>query len=216
MPIDPNPLCTRCLVFHKASIIRPSFSNFRPPEISGESAGIRERLMYGNNKFGWSALLAGAVTLSGCTSLLQGKPYRFPQSDEPSATVHLKYEPGTNLDAMTFNESGCYAGFTPLPYTNGFIEAPIAVGKELVLTYRQIVGGKMCQIHFSFMPQEWASYTLQSGSWSEPKTGILPIFTYNQNYCGLGVVKKVGDQESVEPVQQLHIKTGFACLRLVK
>ncbi|WP_232788588.1 hypothetical protein [Pseudomonas chlororaphis] len=60
--------------------------------------------MYRNNKFGWSALLAGAVVLSGCTSLLQGKPYRFPQPGEPSATVRLKYESGTNLDAIAYND----------------------------------------------------------------------------------------------------------------
>lgn len=117
---------------------------------------------------------------------------------------------------MTFNEAGCYAGFTPLRYTDGFIEARVAVGKELVLTYRRVVAGSMCQIPFSFTPQEGATYTLKSGSWSESKTGILPIFTSNQYYCGLGVVKKVGTQESVEPIQQLRIKTGFACLRFVK
>ena len=172
--------------------------------------------MYGNHKFGWCALLAGAVVLSGCTSMLQGKQYVFPRPDEPSATVRLKYERGTTLDAMTFNEKGCYAGFTPLSYTGDFIESPIAVGKELVLTYRQVVGGRQCQIPFSFTPQDGATYTLKSGFWGETKTGILPIFNSDQYHCAIGVVKKVGDQESVEPIQQLRIKTGFACLRFVK
>ncbi|MDR7054301.1 hypothetical protein J2W70_001651 [Pseudomonas koreensis] len=171
--------------------------------------------MYGNGRFGLT-LLAGALALSGCTSLFQGKQYQFPRQDEPSATVRLKYESGTNLDAMTFNESGCYAGFTPLPYSEGFIQSPVAVDKELVLTYRQTVGGKFCQIPFSFTPQAGASYTLKSGYWTEPKAGLLPIFTFNQQYCGLGVVKKIGSQESIEPIKQLRIKTAFACLRFVE
>ncbi|MGA8133892.1 MULTISPECIES: hypothetical protein [Pseudomonas] len=172
--------------------------------------------MDGNNKFFWYALLAGTVALSGCTSLLQGQQYLFPRPDEPSATVRLAYEHGTTLDAMTFNESGCYAGFTPLPNTDGLIEAPVAVGKELVLTYRRVLADSVCQIPFSFTPQEGATYILKSGFWSESRTGILPIFTRDQHYCGLGVIKKIGTQESVEPVQQLHIKTGFACLRFVR
>ncbi|MBU6956920.1 hypothetical protein KRR23_04070 [Pseudomonas sp. CVAP len=172
--------------------------------------------MYGNHKFCWCALLAGAMALSGCTSLFQGKQYVFPHPDEPSATVRLKYERGTTLDAMTFNEKGCYAGFTPLSYTGDFIESPVAVGKELVLTYRKVVGGGQCQIPFSFTPQDGATYTLKTGFWSETKTGILPIFTSDQYYCGIGLVKKVGDQESIEPIQQLHIETGFACLTFVK
>jgi hypothetical protein len=172
--------------------------------------------MFGNDKFGGYALLAGAVALSGCTSLFQGKQYLFPRPDEPSATVRLKYERGASLDAMTFNESGCYAGFTPLTYTGDFFEAPVAVGKELVLTYRHVVGGTVCQIPFSFTPQEGAVYTLKSGYWSESKPGILPIFTNNQYHCGIGVIKKIGAQESVEPIQQLRIKTRFACLTFVK
>ncbi|EJL95778.1 hypothetical protein PMI18_05060 [Pseudomonas sp. GM102] len=172
--------------------------------------------MYGSHKFGWCTLLAGVMALSGCTSMFGGKQYAFPDPNAPSATVRLKYERGTTLDAMTFNEKGCYAGFTPLSYTGDFIESPIAVGKELVLTYRNVVGGSLCQIPFSFTPQDGATYTLKTGFWSETKTGILPIFTSDQYYCGIGVVKKVGDQESIEPIQQLRIKTGFACLRFVK
>lgn len=173
--------------------------------------------MYGNHKLACCALLAGAVALSGCTSLLQGKQYVFPRPDEPSATVRLKYERGTKLDAMTFNEKGCYAGFTTLPYSaDGFIESPMAAGKELVLTYWNEVGGRQCQIPFSFTPQAGATYTLKTGFWSQTKPGVLPIFTNDQYYCGIGVVKKVGDQESIEPIQQLRIKTGFACLRFVK
>lgn len=43
------------------------------------------------------------------------------------------------------------------------------------------------------------------------------MFNYDQSYCGIGVIKKVGDLESVEPIQQLRIKpTGLACLMFVK
>lgn len=172
--------------------------------------------MLGNKKSGRTcALLAGALLLSGCTSLTQGKQYVFPRADEPSATVRLKYENGTVLHAMTFNDSECYAGFTPLPYTDGFIEAKVAAGKELILTYRREIGGSVCQMPFSFIPQEGATYTLKSGFWSEAKAGLIPIFTTDQYYCGLGVIKKAGAQESVEPIQQLRIKTGFACLKFV-
>jgi hypothetical protein len=173
--------------------------------------------MYGNNKSGLYALLAGAVMLSGCTSFFQGKPYVFPQPDEPSATVRLKYTRGTSLDAVTFNEKGCYGGATSLNYlADDFIESQVAVGKELVLTYEHVVAGTICRIPFSFTPQAGAIYTVKSGSWSESKPGILPIFNYDQNHCGINVIKKIGTQESVEPIQQLHYKTGLTCLKLVK
>ncbi|NWB98366.1 hypothetical protein HX882_20930 [Pseudomonas gingeri] len=173
--------------------------------------------MYRKDKCGWTcALLVGAVTLGGCTSLLHGKQYQFPQPGEPAATVRLEYDRNANLDAMTFNDSGCYAGSTALPHVGGVIEAPVAAGNELVLTYRQQAVDGVCQIPFSFTPQEGATYTLKSGSWSKPKAGILPIFNSDEHYCGLGVVKKIGTQVSIEPVQQLRIKTGFGCLRFVK
>lgn len=122
------------------------------------------------------------------------------------------------MDALTFDDDDktCYAGFTPLPYEDGFIQSPVAVGKELVLMYRNVGGGSMCQIPFAFTPEAGATYTLRTGSWSQPKTGILPMFTYDQNYCGVGVVKKVGTVESVEPVKQLRMKTGFPCLRFLE
>jgi hypothetical protein len=171
--------------------------------------------MFGKYKSGWCALLAGSIALSGCTSLFMGKQYEFPRPDEPSATVRLKYDRGTTLDAMTFNEKSCYAGFTPLSYNGDFIESKVAVGKELVLTYRDVVGSTQCQIPFSFTPQEGAIYTIKTGFWSETKPGIIPVFKYDQYHCGIGVVKKVGDQESVQPIQQLRIKTGFGCLKFL-
>ncbi|MGF6108904.1 hypothetical protein HKK52_07365 [Pseudomonas sp. ADAK2] len=173
--------------------------------------------MYSNGKSGLCALLAGAVLLSGCTSIFQGKPYDFPKPDEPSATVRLKYTRGTSLDAITFNEKGCYAGGSSLnALADDFIESQVAVGKELVLTYENVVAGTICRIPFSFTPQAGAIYTVQAGAWSESKPGLLPIFTNDQYHCGINVVKKAGTQESVEPIQQLRIKTGFACLRFVK
>jgi hypothetical protein len=43
------------------------------------------------------------------------------------------------------------------------------------------------------------------------------IFTSDQYYCGLGVVKKVGTQESVEPIQQLRINENTVeCLPVIR
>ncbi|MDO7928184.1 hypothetical protein Q6A51_15430 [Pseudomonas sp. KFB-139] len=172
--------------------------------------------MYLNQKSNRCILLAGALLISGCTSFLQGKQYAVPGSDEPSATIRLKAGNGARLDAMTFSDNGCYAGYTVLPSNGDYIESRVAVNKELILTYWQTAGSSVCQIPFSFTPQSGATYTLIQGSWSEPKAGILPIFNREEHFCGVGAIKKVGDQESIEPIQQLKIKTGFACLRFVK
>ncbi|MBX8597713.1 hypothetical protein K5D39_10395 [Pseudomonas cichorii] len=172
--------------------------------------------MYLNQKSSRCILLAGVLVISGCTSFLQGKQYVVPSPDEPSATVRLKAGNGARLDAMTFSDNGCYAGYTILPSDGDYIESRVAVNKELILTYGQIAGNSVCQIPFSFTPQNGATYTLIQGSWSEPKEGILPIFNRDEQFCGVGVIKKVGDQESIEPIQQLKIKTGFACLRFFK
>ena len=49
-----------------------------------------------------------------------------------------------------------------------------------------------------------------------PATGILLIFNRDEHLRGVSVIKKVGDQEDIEPIRQLQIKTGFACLKFVK
>lgn len=172
--------------------------------------------MGGNGTLYRTFMLAVAVALGGCTSLMQGKQYEFAKPGEPSATVRIKDESGTTLDAMTFNGKGCYAGFTHLPSSEGFIQSSVAANKELILTYWQKVGGSACQIPFAFTPEAGATYTLRSGFWSEPKAGVLPIFNRDQYYCGVSIVKKVGTEETVEPVKQLRIETGFACLRFVE
>lgn len=159
------------------------------------------------------ALVAGAVALTGCTSLLHGKQYAFPQPDEPSATVRLKYESGMVLHAMTFNDSGCYAGYTPLPYSDGFIEAPVAAGKKLVLTYWQQSGGQTCKIPFSFVPEAGATYLMRSSYAAPTKVKILSLIEAEQQNCGLQVMKKTGDVEVVEPVKKIRVDTGFACLK---
>ena len=90
--------------------------------------------MYLNQKSSRCILLAGALVISGCTSFLQGKQYVVPGPDEPSATVRLKAGNGARLDAMTFSDNGCYAGYTFLPSNGGYIESRVAVNKELILT----------------------------------------------------------------------------------
>ncbi|WP_122335812.1 hypothetical protein [Pseudomonas coronafaciens] len=172
--------------------------------------------MYKTQKFAGCVLLVGALLLSGCNSILYGKQYTIPQPGEPSATVRMKYDRYARLDAMTFNNKGCYAGYTTLLGNGDYVESPVAVGRELILTYRSEVGGMQCQVPFSFTPEKDATYTVVNGSWSEPRKGVLSVISPDQRFCGVNVVKKVGDQESVEPVQQLRIETGFACLKWVK
>jgi hypothetical protein len=172
--------------------------------------------MYLNQTFSRCILLAGALAIGGCTSLLQGKQYAVPGADEPAATVRIKAGNGARLDAMTFSDNGCYAGYTVLPSNGDYIESRVGVNKELILTYWQFAGSNVCKIPFSFTPQSGATYTLIQGSWSKPKAGIIPLFNRDEQFCGVGVIKKVGDQESIEPIQQLQIKTGFACLKFVK
>jgi len=154
--------------------------------------------------------------MSGCNSILYGKQYVVPQPGEPSATVRMKYDRDAKLDIMTFNDKGCYAGYTTLLARGDFVESPVAVDKELILTYQRVVGGMECKVPFSFMPQRGATYTLVNGSWSEPRKGVLSVISPEQHFCGVNVVKKVGDHETVEPLQQLRIETGFACLKWVK
>ncbi|WP_455925437.1 hypothetical protein [Pseudomonas putida] len=172
--------------------------------------------MYKFRKFVECVLLAGALLLSGCNSILYGKQYVVPQPGEPSATVRMKYDRNARLDAMTFNDKGCYAGYTTLLANGDYVESPVAVGKELILTYWSEVGGMQCQVPFSFAPEKGATYTVVNGSWSEPRKGALSVISPDQHFCGVKIVKKIGDQESVEPVQQLRIETGFACLKFVK
>lgn len=172
--------------------------------------------MYKTQKFGGCLLLSGALLLSGCNSILYGKQYAVPQPGEPSATVRMKYDRDARLDAMTFNDKGCYAGYTTLLANGDYVESPVVVGEELILTYRSEVGGMQCQVPFSFRPEKGAIYTVVNGSWSEPRKGYLSVISPDRHFCGVNVVKKVGDQESVEPVQQLRIETGFACLKFVK
>jgi hypothetical protein len=96
---------------------------------------------------------------------------------------------------MTFSDSGCYAGYTPLPYNNGFIESPVAVDNKLVLTYWEQYGGMVCKIPFSFVPEAGATYLMRS-SYTEPtKVKALGLFDAGQNTCGLVVMKKKGDVE---------------------
>ena len=173
--------------------------------------------MYLNHTYGRWIVLFGVLAMGGCSSsFLQGKQYVFPGPDQPSATVRLKSEGSSRLDAMTFSDNGCYAGYTILPSNGEYIESRVAAGKELILTYWQVAGNSQCQIPFSFTPENGATYTLTEGSWSKPKEGILPIFNRDEQFCGIGVIKKIGDQQTVEPIQQLQIKTGFACLRFTQ
>jgi len=94
--------------------------------------------MYVNQKSGRFILLACVLVVSGCTSFLQGKQYIVPGADDPAATVRLKTGGGARLDAMTFSDNGCYAGYTTLPSNGDHIESRVAANKELILTYWKI------------------------------------------------------------------------------
>jgi hypothetical protein len=157
-----------------------------------------------------------AVSLSGCTSLLQGEQYKFPEPDEPVAVVRTPYVAHTALHIINFSESGCYSGWTALGYKDGFIESPVAVGKPLILTYRRELAGKVCQIHFSLIPQDGANYTFSSNSWSEPVEGVVPLLNTDKNYCGLRAVKELRGRKSLEPIKPLRIRTRLACLTFVE
>jgi hypothetical protein len=167
--------------------------------------------MYKFQKYGWCVVVAAVVAMSGCNSIMYGKQYVVPQPGEPSATVRMKYDRNARLDIMTFNDKGCYAGYTTLLGDGDFVASPVTVDKELILTYQRVVAGMECKVPFSFTPEKGATYTVVNGSWSEPRKGVLSVISPDQHFCGVNVVKKVGDQESVARVQQLRIETGF-CL----
>ena len=159
--------------------------------------------------------LGAFLGLSGCSSLMMGKQYVFPKPDEPSATVRLQYTPGTALRLISIGEDRCYAGYTPAPGANNFFDTPVQVGKELVLAYALERGGKFCQVPFSFIPEQGAVYTLQAGSWNQPKQSFLFNQTVNQEYCGVRVIKSQNGIESVEPVQHLRMRPGL-CVKFLK
>ncbi|PTQ70518.1 hypothetical protein [Pseudomonas sp. GV071] len=162
------------------------------------------------------AVLVAALGLSGCTSLTMGDQYVFPRADEPSATVRVLDDGVTDLKIMNLNPAGCYAGYTPLPAKDGFVQAQVAVGKPLIVDYRREVFGGACRMFFAVTPEAGATYTLKTGSWTQPKTGILPIFTSDQTYCGLGAIKTLGEQQSIEPIEKMRIDTGITCHKFVK
>lgn len=157
-----------------------------------------------------------AVLLGGCTSFLRGAQYKFPEPGEPSAIVRTPYINHTALHVINFADSGCYSGWTPLNYKDGFIESPVAVGKSLVLTYIHESVGEVCQVHFSLTPQAGVAYTILSSSWSDPVKGIIPLLDTERRYCGIGAVKQIGEQQSVEPIKKLRIDMGLRCLKFVE
>lgn len=158
-----------------------------------------------------------AGLLSGCNSLMYGSQYTFPKAGEPSARLLVERPLYTSLNILNRNEEGCYAGITGVPYKDRDIDAPLVPGKETILLYRRDVGGKICQIHFALSPEANATYLLKSGDWSKTEEGLLPGFTtHEQGYCGLVVIKKIGEDVSVEPAQQMVIDRGITCHKFVK
>lgn len=169
-----------------------------------------------NNLFKAGMLLTATAMLPGCRFLSSGEPYPFPARDESSATIRLEHERDTYLRVMTLDEAGCYAGYSNIPYVNGSFEAPVLVNKPLVLQYERREGKMNCMINLSFTPQPGHHYTLKSGFWSESTPGLIPSFTYQQNYCGIGVLNKEGTQERIEPAKQLRITPNLKCTRFVE
>lgn len=172
--------------------------------------------MSGIFRFGVHGTVLFAGMLTGCSSLMYGDQYVFPAPGEPSATVRVEQAQNTDVSILNRDEEGCYVGITGLPYKGNDIDAQVKPGKELVLLYRRYLGTEICQLHLGLTPEQNATYTLVEGTWSETKNGLLPGFTREQGYCGLVVVKKLGEQENVEPGQQMVIDRGITCHKFVK
>lgn len=171
--------------------------------------------MSGICRFGIYATVLFAGMLSGCSSFMYGEQYAFPASGAPSATIRVERAQNTSVSILNRDEEGCYAGITGLPYRENTIEAQVEPGKQLVLFYRRDLGAEICQLHLGLTPEQNATYTLVTGTWYETKNGLLPGFTREQGYCGLVVVKKLGEQQSVEPGQQMVIDRGITCHKFV-
>jgi hypothetical protein len=169
------------------------------------------RFMY---RVGSMVVLVGL--LSGCKSLMYGTQYDFPKAGEPSARLLEERPLYTSLSILNRNEEGCYAGITGVPYKDRDIDAQLVPGKEIVLLYRKEVGSKVCQIHFALTPEANTTYILKSGDWSKTEEGLLPGFKHEQGYCGLAVIKKVGEEVSVAPAQMMVIDRGITCHKFVK
>jgi len=172
--------------------------------------------MSGKLRFGLTSAALVMGLLTGCASIMQGEQYVFPAAGEPSATIRVERPLDAQVSILNRNEEGCYVGITSLPYKGDDIEAQVKPGKELVLMYREEFGAEVCQIHVGITPEQGATYTLMTGTWSETKTGVLPMLSREQGYCGIVVVKKLGEQQSVEPNPQMVIDRGITCHRFVK
>ncbi|MEN0106885.1 MAG: hypothetical protein AAGC84_10715 [Pseudomonas sp.] len=164
-------------------------------------------------RVGSMALVVGL--LSGCQSLMYGTQYEFPKADEPSARLLMEHPLYTSVSILNRNEEGCYAGITGVPYKDRDIDAPLVPGKETIFLYRQEVGGKVCQLHFALTPEANATYLLKSGDWSKTEKGLFG-YTHEQGYCGVAVLKKLGEKVSVEPAPQMVIDRGITCHKFVK
>jgi hypothetical protein len=167
-------------------------------------------------RYGACAVFPVMMLVSGCGSWFASKPYAFPGPAEPSATIRMADQSYTALRVMTMDDAGCYAGYSHVPYSNGFWQAAVIPDKRLVLQYEEQGPVGRCQITFSFTPEQGADYLLKPGSWSEKAPGLIPGFVHDRNYCGIGAVRRKGTEERVEPLQGLNVRFGLKCIRLVE
>lgn len=164
------------------------------------------------------ALALAVISLGGCDSILAKKQYSFPAPGEPSALLTVEKPRSSHISVINLNEDGCWAGATSLDYEEGSPGTKVAAGKEMVLFYSEAVDGKHCEMLVALTPEENATYRFTSGTWSKTVDPLIPVIgkTREQGYCGVAIIKQIGSDESLEPVQQLVIDHGLICYKYVK
>ena len=163
-------------------------------------------------------VLLAVLLLGGCDSIMAKKQYAFPKAGEPSAMLRVEKPRSASVGVINLNDVGCWAGATSFAYKEDEPGTRVATGKEMVLTYNEIIGDKYCGILVALTPEENAIYTFKTGTWSKTVESLIPVIgkSREQGYCGLAIIKQVGTDVSLEPTQQVVVDRGIICYKYVK